>query len=133
MLMILVGLGGQNGAISVDMEHFQYAHVDSAGSSYNVRVGGGTRLGRIDESLQAHQRAVPHGMCPGIGIGGHATVGGIGPASRMWGTTLDSVEEMEVVTANGTIVRASTKENPDLFFVCDPRPWRQLKPMLTHD
>lgn len=49
------------------------------------------------------------------------TQGGIGPASRLWGTTLDNVEEMEVVTANGTIVRASTKENPDLFFVCDPR------------
>ncbi|KAK6222497.1 hypothetical protein QIS74_04199 [Colletotrichum tabaci] len=110
------GLGGQNGAISVDMEYFRYAHVESAGPSYNVRVGGGTRLGQIDESLQAHQRAVPHGMCIGIGIGGHATVGGIGPASRLWGTTLDNVEEMEVVTANGTIVRASTKENPDLFF-----------------
>ncbi|KAJ0144231.1 putative FAD-linked oxidoreductase YgaK [Colletotrichum tanaceti] len=99
------------------MEHFQYAHVDdSPGSSYNVRVGGGTRLGRIDESLRAHRRAMPHGMCAGVGIGGHATLGGIGPASRMWGMTLDGVEEMEVVTANGTIVRASTKENPDLFF-----------------
>lgn len=74
MLMILVGLGGQNGAISVDMEYFQYAHVDSAGSPYHIRVGGGTRLGQIDESLQAHQRAVPHGMCVSIGIGGHATV-----------------------------------------------------------
>ncbi|KAK1658692.1 hypothetical protein BDP55DRAFT_389734 [Colletotrichum godetiae] len=36
--------------------------------------------------------------------------------SRMWGTTLDHVEEVEVVTANATIVRASSKENSDLFF-----------------
>ncbi|GJC89607.1 FAD-linked oxidoreductase sorD [Colletotrichum liriopes] len=77
---------------------------------------GGTRLRQIDESLRVHRRAVPHGMCPGIGIGGHATVGGLGPMSRMWGTTLDNVEEMEVVTANGTIVRASNNENSDLFF-----------------
>ncbi|GKT77489.1 FAD binding domain-containing protein [Colletotrichum tofieldiae] len=42
--------------------------------------------------------------------------GGLGPMSRMWGTTLDNVEEMEVVTANGTIVRASNNENSDLFF-----------------
>ncbi|GKT51043.1 FAD-linked oxidoreductase sorD [Colletotrichum spaethianum] len=42
--------------------------------------------------------------------------GGLGPMSRMWGTTLDNVEEVEVVTANGTILRASNKENSDLFF-----------------
>ncbi|TEA17095.1 FAD-linked oxidoreductase sorD [Colletotrichum sidae] len=42
--------------------------------------------------------------------------GGFGPMSRMWGTTLDHVEEVEVVTANGTIVRASNHHNTDLFF-----------------
>ncbi|KAJ0307897.1 hypothetical protein COL5a_008151 [Colletotrichum fioriniae] len=107
------GLGGEDGAVSVDMKHFQYTQ-DS--SSNNIRVGGGTRLGRIDEHLGTSQRAIPHGMCFGIGIGGHATVGGIGPMSRMWGTTLDHVVEVEVVTANATVVRASSKENSDLFF-----------------
>ncbi|OHE98273.1 hypothetical protein CORC01_06470 [Colletotrichum orchidophilum] len=107
------GLGGEDGAISVDMEHFQYTQ--DAGTN-NIRVGGGTRLSQIDEHLSGAQRAIPHGMCMGIGIGGHATVGGLGPMSRMWGTTLDHVEEVEVVTANATIVRASSKENSDLFF-----------------
>ncbi|OHW96715.1 FAD binding domain-containing protein [Colletotrichum incanum] len=110
------GFGGQNGAISVDLEHFQYTHVEASGPIHNVRVGGGTRLGQMDESLRVHQRAVPHGLCMDIGIGGHATVGGLGPMSRIWGTTLDNIEEMEVVTANGTIVRASNNNNPDLFF-----------------
>lgn len=40
--------------------------------------------------------------------------------SRMWGTTLDHVVEVEVVTANATVVRASSKENSDLFFVSFP-------------
>lgn len=40
--------------------------------------------------------------------------------SRMWGTTLDHVEEVEVVTANGTVTRASNHQNPDLFFVRSP-------------
>ncbi|KAL2873455.1 hypothetical protein SGCOL_011401 [Colletotrichum sp. CLE4] len=106
-------LGGEDGGVSVDMEHFQYA---KDGDSNKIRVGGGTRLSQIDEHLTAFQQAIPHGMCGGIGIGGHATVGGIGPMSRMWGTTLDHVEEVEVVTANATIVRASSKENSDLFF-----------------
>lgn len=37
--------------------------------------------------------------------------------SRMWGSALDHIVEVEVVTANGTIVRANEQENSDLFFV----------------
>lgn len=36
--------------------------------------------------------------------------------SRMWGSALDHIEEVEVVTADGEIRRASYTENPDLFF-----------------
>lgn len=36
--------------------------------------------------------------------------------SRMWGAALDHVVEVEVVTANGSIVRANEDVNSDLFF-----------------
>lgn len=49
---------------------------------------------------------------------GHATIGGLGPISRQWGTSLDHVREVEVVLANGTITRASDSFQPDLYFVC---------------
>lgn len=42
--------------------------------------------------------------------------GGIGPSSRMWGTALDHVLEVEVVTADGQIRKASQNENSDLFW-----------------
>lgn len=42
--------------------------------------------------------------------------GGLGAMSRMWGSALDHVVEVEVVTADGKIQRASEKENVDLFF-----------------
>lgn len=35
----------------------------------------------------------------------------------MWGSALDHIVEVEVVTANGTIVRANEQENSDLFYV----------------
>jgi hypothetical protein len=57
-----------------------------------------------------------HGTCPQVGIGGHATIGGLGPSSRLWGTALDHIEEVEVVLADSSIKRASEKENPDLFW-----------------
>ena len=57
-----------------------------------------------------------HDTCPQVGIGGHATIGGLGPTSRMWGSALDHVEEVEVVLANSTVTRASDSVKPDLFF-----------------
>jgi len=61
-------------------------------------------------------RAIAHGTCPQVGIGGHATIGGLGPLSRQWGSTLDHIREVEVVLADGTITRANEKQNPDLYF-----------------
>lgn len=37
--------------------------------------------------------------------------------SRMWGSCLDHVIEVEVVTADGSIQRASSTKNSDLFWV----------------
>lgn len=56
-------------------------------------------------------------MCYSVGISGHALHGGYGMASRMWGTTLDTITEMEVVLADGTITTASKTKNLDLFWV----------------
>ena len=64
----------------------------------------------------AGERYIPHGTCLGVGIGGHATVGGAGPSSRLVGLTVDHITEVEVVTANSKIVHASNTQNPDLFF-----------------
>ncbi|KAI0011005.1 hypothetical protein F4779DRAFT_616074 [Xylariaceae sp. FL0662B] len=110
------GLGGENGAVSIDLEYFQYLKMNDSEASWKARVGAGTRLGEVDKALHPYGRAFSHGVCPGVGIGGHATIGGLGPMSRMWGASLDHIDELEVVTADGGIVRANTGENADLFF-----------------
>lgn len=45
--------------------------------------------------------------------------------SRMWGSSLDHVVEVEVVTADGKIQRANALQNSDLFWVCTMQssPW----------
>ena len=45
--------------------------------------------------------------------------------SRMWGSALDHIVEVEVVTADGKIQRASETQNSDLFWVCLPLSHRQ--------
>ncbi len=45
----------------------------------------------------------------------------------MWGSCLDHVIEVEVVTADGTIQRASESENSDLFFVSLRRRFQEMR------
>ncbi|KAJ9161564.1 FAD-binding domain-containing protein [Coniochaeta hoffmannii] len=109
------GLGGTDGAISIDMVNFQEFSMDNR--TWQATIGAGTLLGDVSTRLhKAGGRAIAHGTCPGVGMGGHATIGGLGPASRMWGSTLDHVVEVEVVTADGNIQLASETQNSDLFW-----------------
>ncbi|KAK4152091.1 hypothetical protein C8A00DRAFT_44783 [Chaetomidium leptoderma] len=109
------GLGGVDGAVSIDLVHFQQFSMDN--STWQATIGAGTRLGQVSERLhQAGGRATSFGVCPGVGIGGHSTIGGLGPMSRMWGSSLDHVVEVEVVTADGAIQRANSSLNSDLFW-----------------
>lgn len=86
-------------------------------STWKATIGGGTLLRDVTKRLHENgNRAMAHGTCPQVGIGGHATIGGLGPSSRMWGSALDHVEEVQVVLADSSIVRASETENPDVFF-----------------
>lgn len=108
------GLGGKNGAVVVDLKNFTSITVNP-GTFYAV-VGAGNRLGKVASTLSAQGRALPHGTCPYVGIGGHATYGGFGFASRMWGLTLDNIVSAKVVLANGTIVTTSSTQHQDLFW-----------------
>ncbi|KAJ7221928.1 hypothetical protein C8J57DRAFT_1536494 [Mycena rebaudengoi] len=108
-------LGGEDNAVVVDMVNFQQFKMDN--STMQATIGAGTLLGDVTKRLHnAGGRAIAHGTCPQVGIGGHATIGGLGPTSRMWGATLDHVVEVGVVLADGTITRASKTQNPDVFF-----------------
>ncbi|KAG8810357.1 hypothetical protein FRC18_004098 [Serendipita sp. 400] len=108
-------LGGQDGAVVVDLVNFQKFEMNT--STWFATFGAGTLLGDLTERLYTNgQRAIAHGTCPQVGSGGHLTIGGLGPLSRQYGAALDHVEEVEVVLANGTITRASESKNSDLFF-----------------
>ena len=109
------GLGGQDGSMVIDMEFFQNITVDSA--THIASVGTGVRLGNLALGIYNQgQRALPHGTCPGVGLGGHATHGGFGYSSRNWGLTLDTIVGMDVVLANGSQVSVTNASNPDLWY-----------------
>ncbi|KAL8996219.1 MAG: hypothetical protein Q9169_004241 [Polycauliona sp. 2 TL-2023] len=108
------GLGGQNGAMVIDLQSFQEVTLDA---NNIAKVGGGVRLGNLAQAIfNQKQRALPHGTCPGVGVGGHATHGGFGLSSRAWGLTLDTIVGLDVVLANGTAVKATSTAYPDIYY-----------------
>lgn len=67
------GLGGTDGKISIDMVNFQDFTMDT--NTWQATVGSGTLLGDLTTRLHDNgKRAVAHGSCPGVGLGGHATI-----------------------------------------------------------
>ncbi|GIJ86778.1 hypothetical protein Asppvi_005673 [Aspergillus pseudoviridinutans] len=107
--------GSTTGELSVNLQNLQQFSMDE--TTWTATLGAGHRLGSVTELMyNAGGRHAPHGLTFTVGLGGHATVGGLGVASRQLGMTLDFVEEAEVVLANSSIVRASKTQNTDLFF-----------------
>ncbi|KAG8897731.1 hypothetical protein FRB99_007965 [Tulasnella sp. 403] len=77
----------------------------------------GNLLGDLAQGLWDNgKRALPHGTCPYVGTGGHASYGGFGLFSREAGLLLDRITAAEVVIANGTVLTVSNTTHPDLFW-----------------
>ncbi len=103
--------------MTIDLESFQEISLDA---NFVAKVGGGVRLGNLAYTIfnqNNSRRALSHGTCPGVGIGGHATHGGFGYSSRNWGLALDSITAMDVVLANGSSIRTTRTSYPDIFYV----------------
>jgi hypothetical protein len=81
-----------------------------------VRIGPGATWKRIAAALHPYGWAIGSGDYGGVGVGGLATAGGIGFLSREQGLTIDRLRAVELVLADGSHVRASEDENPDLFW-----------------
>jgi FAD/FMN-containing dehydrogenase len=56
------------------------------------------------------------GHCPTVGIGGFLLQGGQGWNARGWGWAAEYVVAVDVVTADGELVRCSATENSDLYW-----------------
>lgn len=98
----------------ISLEAFQSITV---GRRDIAQVGGGVRLGNLATGIyNQSQRALPHGVCPGVGIGGHATHGGYWYSSRVWGLTLDNIVGLDVVLANGSAIHATSTSYTDIFW-----------------
>ena len=108
------GLSVADGALVIDVAAMKGIRVDPGRRT--VRVQAGVLLGELDRETQAFGLAVPAGIVTHTGVAGLTLGGGIGWIMRKHGLSIDQLVSVDVVTASGDLVRASTEENPDLFW-----------------
>src|SRR5690606_26139564 len=109
------GRSTNDGGIVIDLGALNRIEVlDPA--TRRVRIGPGARWGEVAPALQPHGWAITSGDHGGVGVGGLATAGGIGFLSREHGLTIDHIRAVEVVLADGSVVRADEHHHPDLFW-----------------
>ncbi|KAK1231407.1 hypothetical protein PQX77_005469 [Marasmius sp. AFHP31] len=108
------GLGGEDGALVLDVSKMTKIEIDP--QTHIARVETGNKLGNIAAALNAAGRALPHGSCTYVGVGGHASFGGFGFTSRMWGLMTDTIRAATVVFANGTATRVTEQSYPDIIW-----------------
>ncbi|MEW5917188.1 MAG: FAD-binding oxidoreductase [Gemmatimonadota bacterium] len=110
----IAGLATADGALMLDLSLMRGVWVDTARNT--ARAQAGSLLGDIDRETQLHGLAAVLGFVSNTGIAGLTLGGGFGYLTRRWGWTADNVLGMELVTADGRLVRASSEENADLFW-----------------
>jgi len=100
--------------IVIDLSRMRGVEVDS--ERRTARVRGGSLLAELDDAAQAHGLVCPVGVVSHTGVAGLTLGGGMGRLQRKLGLTIDSLLAVELVTADGRVVRASENENRELFW-----------------
>jgi FAD/FMN-containing dehydrogenase len=108
------GLGVCDDGLVVDLSGLNQVRVDA--EARTVRVGGGCTWGEVDRATNVYGFAVPSGFISTTGVGGLTLGGGTGSLTRKYGLTIDNLLSADVVLADGSTLRASEDEHPDLFW-----------------
>jgi hypothetical protein len=110
----LAGFSTCEGGLVVDLSRMRQVTVDA--EARRARIGGGCLLGTIDAATQKAGLVFPSGVVSHTGASGLILGGGTGWLTRRFGLSCDNVEGFSLVTADSSLVHASAKENPDLFW-----------------
>src|SRR5438067_3018352 len=100
--------------ILVKTERLRRVEIDAAGR--RSRAEAGALWGDVVEPAAEQGFVVLHGSSPDVGVVGYSLGGGMGWLARSRGLSANSVTAVELVTADGRLVRADHDDEPDLFW-----------------
>jgi FAD/FMN-containing dehydrogenase len=103
-----------NDGLMIDFSAMKRVSVDAVKKIALVEPG--ATLKDFDAEVQKYGLATPVGINSTTGIAGLTLGGGFGWLTRKYGFTVDNLLSAEVITVDGKKLRASEKENADLFW-----------------
>jgi hypothetical protein len=110
----LAGFSTCDSGMVVDLSRMRQVKVDP--EARRAWIAGGCLLGSIDTATQKAGLVFPSGVVSHTGASGLILGGGTGWLTRRFGLSCDNVKGFTLVTADGSVVRANSKENADLFW-----------------
>ena len=121
-LLLAVKCGGHSysgkstceGGMQIDLSRMRGVRVDPAARV--AYVSGGSLLGELDHEAMALGLVTTAGTVSHTGVGGLTLGGGFGRLARRFGLACDNLRSVDIVTADGRLLHASERENPDLFW-----------------
>ena len=110
----LAGFSTCDDGLVIELSGLRWVQVDPG--ARKAKFGGGCLLGTVDSATQREGLAFPAGVVSHTGAGGLVLGGGTGWLNRLYGLSCDNVVGFTLITADGSLLRASATENLDLFW-----------------
>jgi FAD/FMN-containing dehydrogenase len=107
-------LGPLEDTVLIKTERMRGIRIDSA--TRIARIDAGVRSSELVEAAAAYGLAPLPGSSPDVGVVGYTIGGGLSWFGRTHGLAASRVHAVELVTANGRLVRADAEHEPDLFW-----------------
>ncbi len=103
-----------DGGIVIDMRDLKRIDVDP--DARTAWADAGLTAAEVNAEVAKHGLVIGFGDTGTVGIGGITLGGGVGYLVRTFGLTIDNLDAVELVTADGELITADTERHPDLFW-----------------
>jgi len=105
---------GLDGTVLVRLAELTGVTVDA--DARVARVVGGTLWQDVVAAAAPYGLTALHGSSPDVAVAGYALGGGLSFYARQHGLATNSIRAVEIVTADGSLVRADATTEPELFW-----------------
>ena len=110
----VAGRAVTDGGLMIDLAEMRAIHVDPQQGT--LRAQGGARWRELDREAAVHGLATTGGAISTTGIAGLTLGGGLGWLMAAYGLAADNLLEVELITADGSVLSVTDDAHPDLMW-----------------